>query len=134
MKITEKVAFNIASEASYVYFFSGQKFVKNTKNRQFGEFYKTLSFWSNSVARQVNFDRTKNWWKRPKFKCDISSNFQGLKTFCIFLRFHVLVFEVRRSLLLLRCLAFIVNSLRDFAVVAMGLSVLAGLLQPCLYP
>ena len=72
--------------------------------------------------------------KIQKFKCDILSIFQGLKTFCIFLRFHVLVFEVRRSLLLLRCLAFIVNSLRDFAVVAMGLSVLAGLLQPCLYP
>ena len=58
------------------------------------------------------------------------------KHFCVFSRFQALVFKVRTSLLLLlRCLAFIVNSLRDFAVVAMGLSVLAaGLLQPCLYP
>ena len=37
----QKVKFNIASEASYVYIFSGQKFIKNAKNRQFGEFLKT---------------------------------------------------------------------------------------------
>ena len=29
MKITEKIAFNIASEASYVYILSGQKFIEN---------------------------------------------------------------------------------------------------------
>ena len=29
LKITEKVAFNIASEASYIYIFSGQKLIKN---------------------------------------------------------------------------------------------------------
>ena len=32
LKITEKVAFNIESEASYIYIWSGQKFNKNTKN------------------------------------------------------------------------------------------------------
>ena len=32
LKITEKVAFNIASEASYVYILSGHKFIKNAKN------------------------------------------------------------------------------------------------------
>ena len=52
LKITEKVAFNIASEASYVYIF-----IKNTKNGQFGEFYKIKL--SHSVTRQVNFNRTK---------------------------------------------------------------------------
>ena len=35
LKITEKVAFNIASEASYVYILSGQKLIKNAKNGQF---------------------------------------------------------------------------------------------------
>ena len=35
MKITEKVAFNIASEASYVYILSGQKLTKNAQNGQF---------------------------------------------------------------------------------------------------
>ena len=29
LKITQKVSFNIASEASYVYILSGQKFIKN---------------------------------------------------------------------------------------------------------
>ena len=42
MKITEKVAFNIASKASYVYILSGQKLIKNA------------SLQSNSVTRQVN--------------------------------------------------------------------------------
>ena len=55
LKITEKVAFNIASEASYGYILSGQKFIKNAKNGQFGEFLKN----SNSVSRQVTFNRTK---------------------------------------------------------------------------
>ena len=36
----EKVSFNIASVASYVYILSGQKFIKNAKNCQFGEFLK----------------------------------------------------------------------------------------------
>ena len=31
-KITEKVSFNVASEASYVYILSGQKLIKNAKN------------------------------------------------------------------------------------------------------
>ena len=31
-EITENVSFNIASEASYVYILSGQKFIKNAKN------------------------------------------------------------------------------------------------------
>ena len=33
LKITEKIAFNIASEASYVYILSGQKFIKNVKKK-----------------------------------------------------------------------------------------------------
>ena len=35
LKITQKVAFNIASEASYVYILSGQKFIKNAKIGKF---------------------------------------------------------------------------------------------------
>ena len=42
LKIAEKVSLhNIASEASYVYIFSGQRLIKNAKNGQFGEFLKT---------------------------------------------------------------------------------------------
>ena len=39
LKITEKVAFNSASEASYVYILSGQTFIKNAKNSQFATFF-----------------------------------------------------------------------------------------------
>ena len=35
LKITEKVSFNIASEASYVYILSGRKLIKNGKNDPF---------------------------------------------------------------------------------------------------
>ena len=42
LKITEKVSFNIASEASYVYILSGQKFIKNAKKIvNFADFLKT---------------------------------------------------------------------------------------------
>ena len=43
LKITEKVAFNIASEASYVYIFSGQKLIKNAKNGQFWRVFENLT-------------------------------------------------------------------------------------------
>ena len=59
LKITEKVSFNIASEASYVYILSGQKLTKNAKNGPFGEFLKTWSLRSNSVTRQVTYNMTK---------------------------------------------------------------------------
>ena len=42
LKITEKVAFNIASEASYVYILSGQEFIKNAKNGQFWRGFEKL--------------------------------------------------------------------------------------------
>ena len=35
LKITKKVSFNIASEASYVYILSGQNLIKNAKNAPF---------------------------------------------------------------------------------------------------
>ena len=69
LKNTEKISFNIASEASYVYILSGQNLIlKNAKNGQFGELLKTLSLRSNSVTRQVNFNRTKIGRKCQKFK------------------------------------------------------------------
>ena len=42
LKITEKAQFNIASVASYVYFFSGQKLIKNTKNDPFRRVFENL--------------------------------------------------------------------------------------------
>ena len=42
MIIKEKVSFNIASEASYVYILSGQKLIKNAKNGQFWRVFENL--------------------------------------------------------------------------------------------
>ena len=46
LKITEKVSFNIASEASYVYNLSGQKLIKNAKNGQ-------ANFWKPEACGQT---------------------------------------------------------------------------------
>ena len=40
--------------------------MQNAKNAQFGEFLKSRSLQSNSVTRQVNFNKTKIGWKMPK--------------------------------------------------------------------
>ena len=42
LKITEKVSFNIASEASYVYILSGQKLIENAKNCPFLRVFENL--------------------------------------------------------------------------------------------
>ena len=42
LKMTEKVSFNIASEASYI--LSGQKLIKNAKNGPFWGFFENLKF------------------------------------------------------------------------------------------
>ena len=58
LKITEKVSFNMASEASYVYLLD-KSLSKVPKMIHFGEFLKTSSLRSNSVTRQVTFIKTK---------------------------------------------------------------------------
>ena len=52
MKITEKVSFNIASEASYVYILSGQKFINSAKNISISNCQNYETFWviSNNVS------------------------------------------------------------------------------------
>ena len=68
----KKVSFNIASEASYVYIFSGQKVIKNAKKGHFGEFWKieacgqiVLPDWSILIGKLVENV------KIQKFKWDI---------------------------------------------------------------
>ena len=43
LKITEKVSFNIASEASNVYVLSGQKLIKNAKNGPFRRAFENMT-------------------------------------------------------------------------------------------
>ena len=52
----------IVSEANYVYILSGQKFIKNAKNAQFGECLKK----SEACGQTVLPD--KNWRKMSKLK------------------------------------------------------------------
>ena len=54
MKFTEKVSFNIASEASYVYILSGHNFIENAKNADFVEF-SNETFWV--IFKQCGLDR-----------------------------------------------------------------------------
>ena len=44
LEIIEKVSFNIASEASYVYLLSGQKFIKNAKKDPFRWVFENPNF------------------------------------------------------------------------------------------
>ena len=81
LKITEKVSFNIASEASYVYILSGQKLIKNAQKWSI-----LASLWKHEGCGQTVLpDRSvligqtlvENA-KIQKFKCDILSNFQTM--------------------------------------------------------
>ena len=70
MKITEKVSFNIASEASYVYILSGQKLIKNAKNGPEACGQTVLPDRSVLIGQKLAENA-----KIKKFKSDILSNF-----------------------------------------------------------
>ena len=80
-KSQKKVSFNNASEASKFTFWVDKSWLKMPIMVNFGEFLKTWSLRSNSITRQVTFNRIKIGEKRQKFKCDILSNFQTLWNF-----------------------------------------------------
>ena len=61
LKITEKVSFNNASEASYVYILSGQKFLKNAKNGLFWRFFEYLKLAVQQCYQKGQFQWDKNW-------------------------------------------------------------------------
>ena len=68
LKITEKVSFNIASEASYVYILNGQKLIKNAENGSFWRAFENLKLAVKQCYQTGQFQQDKNWWKMPKFK------------------------------------------------------------------
>ena len=55
LKITEKVSFNIASKASYVYILSGQKLIKNAKNGPFWRVFENLKLAVKQCYQTDNF-------------------------------------------------------------------------------
>ena len=76
MNIAEKVSFNIASEASYIYILSGQNSPKLTI---LGIFKKTET-WGETVLPDmaISIGQKKNGENAKKLKCDILSGFQIL--------------------------------------------------------
>ena len=78
-KFVQKVAFNIASEASYVYILSGQKLIKNAKN---DPFWRVFCLQSNSVTRQVTLKRTKIGRKCQNWKIK-NATFYGIFKHCV---------------------------------------------------
>ena len=77
LKITEKVSFNITFT-----FWVDKSSVNRSKMVNFGEFLKTWSLRSNSVTRQVNFNRTKIGGKCQNSKIQMRhlGNFQTMWT------------------------------------------------------
>ena len=81
MKNKEKVSFNIASEASYVYILSGQKLIKNAKNDHFGEFFRKPKAWGQTVLPDRSILKGQTLMENAnikKLKCDILSNLQTM--------------------------------------------------------
>ena len=75
-----KVAFNIASEASYVYILSGHKFIKNTKKwSNFENLKFAVKQWYQTVQILKDKKLLENA-KIQKFKWDIFGDFQTLRS------------------------------------------------------
>ena len=78
LKITEKVSFNIASEASYVYILSGQKLVQNAKNSPLWRVFENLKLAVKQCYQTGQFfmgQKLAENAKIEKFKCDILGDF-----------------------------------------------------------
>ena len=68
LKIIEKVSFNTASEASYLYILSGQKLIKMPKMINFASFLKLKAGSQTVLPDTLILKKYKNWWKMPKLK------------------------------------------------------------------
>ena len=75
--MTEKVSFNIASEAGYFYILSGQKYIKYAKKVNLTSFWKTeacgqtvLPDMSTLIGQKLMENA-----KIEKFECDFLGNF-----------------------------------------------------------
>ena len=72
--MTEKVSFNIASEASYVYILSEQKFIRNGKNSQFRQVFLKAEACSQILVPDRSLligQKLMEVAKIEKFKCDL---------------------------------------------------------------
>ena len=80
-KSQKKVSFNIASEASYVYILSGQKFRTNTKNGEFLRVFWKIEACGQTVLPEMSISKGQKLMENAKIinsKCDILSKFQTM--------------------------------------------------------
>ena len=71
LKFTEKVSFNIASEARYVYILSRQKLIKNAKNGFLASFWKPEACGQTVLPDRSVLIRQKNGGKCQNSKIQI---------------------------------------------------------------
>ena len=82
LKSTGKVTFNIASEASYLYILSGQKFTKNATNGQFWRDFETLKLAVKTVLPDKSVLVGQKFVENAqieKFKCEFLSGNKMVK-------------------------------------------------------
>ena len=77
-KIIEKIAFNIASEASKVYILSGQMLTKNAQNGPFWRFFENLKLAVNQCYQTGQFVKGQKLAKNGKLKSDNLDDFQTM--------------------------------------------------------
>ena len=62
LKFTEKVSFNVASEASYVYYLSGQKLIKDAKNDPIWRVFENLKQCYQTGQKMVENAKIATFW------------------------------------------------------------------------
>ena len=65
--------------------------IKNAKKGSFWRVFENLKLAVKQCYQTGQFYNDKNWWKMPKFKCDILSDFQ---TMCLWFKTHFQSFFV----------------------------------------
>ena len=78
LKIALKVAFKIASEASFVFTLNVQKFIKNAKVCTFWPVFENLKLAVKQCYQTCQFQYYKKMPKFKNVKCDILDDFQTL--------------------------------------------------------
>ena len=93
LKITEKVLFNIASEAAcYAYILNGQKLSNKKRQKSpFGRVFENLKLAVIQCYQTGQFYKDKNWWKMSKFK-NSNATFWVIFKQCAFMRLFFSVF------------------------------------------
>ena len=92
LKNIEKVSFNIASERSYVYILSGQKFIKNAQKNQFWQVFENLKLEVKQCYQIGQFLEDKNWRKLSIFEDSNVTFWMIFKQFVFSVKLQLVIF------------------------------------------